>query len=94
MRAVWIKLCEGTSAMEVPGGVLVSSCIEGSPNTDLNGETSGGESVAVCMAFVPGAGIDCSKMDETGVGELKIIGNDGQLRDFKQYEPRHRLQEK
>jgi len=71
MRAVWIKLCDGTSAMEVPGGVLVSSYIEGSPFTDINGETSGGESVAMCMAFVPEAGIDCSKMDETGVGELK-----------------------
>lgn len=94
MKAAWIKICEGTSALEVPGGVLVRSYVEGSPISDVNGESSHGESVAVCMAFVPGAGIDCSKMDETDVGKLKIIGSDGQLHDFKRYEPRHRRQKK
>jgi hypothetical protein len=67
VKVIWIKLCDDTTAMEVPGGILVKHQVE-----QYDGEQ--GRGPVICMsealAFVPGARLDCSKMEETGVAEL------------------------
>ena len=59
MKAVWIKIGDDTSAMEVPGGIVIRSHYP-----------CGSVSIPVGLVFVPGVRLDCSKMEQTGVAEL------------------------